>query len=117
MATIQFSEGVETPPVARYRHKQLLNNIVDGMANTRPSALYAEVPYLADSYDGGYRKITFAALANAINGVAWFLKEQLGESKDHRTLSYIGPNNLAYVVMILGACKAGFKASDRSFNL
>lgn len=112
MATLQFSEGVETPPRVLYRTKQLLNNIVDGMASTRPCAVYAEVPYLSDSYRDGYRKVTYGALTNAINGVAWLLKDKIGESGDHQTLSYIGPNDLAYVIMVLGACKAGFKVNE-----
>ena len=115
MATIQFCEGLETPPTARFRSKQLLNNIVDGMANTRPWALYAEVPRASDTYEAGYRTVTYGRLANAINGVAWYLKEKLGESRDHQTLSYIGPNDLAYVMMILGACKAGFKVRRSPF--
>lgn len=111
MATLQFSEGDETPPSTLSRNKQLLNNIVDGMAKYRPSAIYAEIPRSFDSYHHGYRKVTYGALANAVNGVAWSLKERLGESRDHQTLAYIGPNDLGYVVMILGAVKAGYKVS------
>ena len=112
MATIQFSEGDERPPAARYQNKQLLNNIVDGMSKVKPSAIYAEIPNNFDTYDGGYRSITYRALANAINGVAWSLEGMLGKSQDHQTLAYIGPNDIAYVMMILGAVKAGYKVSQ-----
>lgn len=71
---MHFSEGDDCPPAARYQSKQLLNNIVDGMSTIRPSALYAEIPNKSDTYDSGYRSITYRALANAINGVAWSLK-------------------------------------------
>ena len=111
MATLQFSEGDITPPSTLSRNKQLLNNIVDGMAKYRPSAIYAEIPQSHDTYQHGYRAVTYGALANAVNGVAWWLKERLGESRDFQTLAYIGPNDLAYVIMILGAVKAGFKVS------
>ena len=111
MATLQFFEGGETPPSAVYRNKQLLNNIVDGMAKTRPWAIYAEIPRSSNSYEDGYRTVTYSALANAVNGVAWSLKEMLGEGQDHQTLAYIGPNDLGYVIMILGAVKAGYKVS------
>ena len=87
----------------------MLNNIVDGMAKERPYAVYAEIPLSSDSYERGYRQVTYGRLANAINGVAWFLKEELGVSHVHRTLAYIGPNSIIYVVMILGAVKAGYK--------
>ena len=109
MATIQFSEGVVDSPMPLPQKKQLLNNIVDGMAKTRPSAIYAEIPNSPTTYEAGFRKITYGILANAINGVAWWLKEELGASQNFETLSYIGPSDLRYVIMLLGAVKAGYK--------
>ena len=108
MATLQFSEGIDSPKCL-HRRKQLLPNIIDGMANTRPWATYAETPRSLTTYDAGYRKITYGAFANAINGVAWLLEKHLGRSIAHETLAYIGPNDLGYIVMILGAVKAGYK--------
>ena len=107
MATIQFSEGTEAPN-AVHQKKQLLPNIIDGMAKVRPWAVYAETPKSPVTYEDGYRKITYIAFASAINGVAWMLDTELGKGK-HETLAYIGPNDLAYVIMILGAVKAGYK--------
>ena len=112
MATIQFSEGVDVP-VPLSPKKKLLNNIVDGMAKTRPSALYAEIPNSLTTYEAGFRKITYEILANAINGVAWWLKKTLGTSQTFETLTYIGPSDLQYVIMLLGAVKAGYKIRDR----
>jgi len=109
MATLQFSEGSDNRPAIRHRSKQLINNIIDGTAKERPRALYAEIPRLSDSYEGGYRPITYRALANAINGVAWFLKENLGKREVNHTLAYFGPNDIGYVVMVLGAVKAGHR--------
>ncbi|KAL8721901.1 MAG: hypothetical protein Q9225_001497 [Loekoesia sp. 1 TL-2023] len=109
MATLQFSQGDEGPPRALNHEKQLLNNVIDGMAATKPSAIYAEIPIAYDTYDRGYRRVTYKTLASAINGVAWWLKEKLGEGRDHQTLTYIGPNDLNYIIMILGAVKAGYK--------
>ncbi|KAI9842652.1 MAG: putative NRPS-like protein biosynthetic cluster [Sclerophora amabilis] len=109
MATLQFQEGTKDPPLPVHQRKQLLNNIVDGMANARPRALYAELPISPTSYDAGYRKVTYGALANAINGVAWWLTEKLGPGKGFQTLTYMGPNDIRYNVLILGAVKAGYK--------
>lgn len=113
MATIQFSEGV-VAPAPLPQQKQLLNNIIDGMARIRPWALYAEVPNSLTTYEAGFRKITYGNLANAINCVAWWLKEELGTSQNFETLSYLGPSDLRYVFMLLGAVKAGYKV--RVFN-
>ncbi|KAI4287402.1 MAG: hypothetical protein L6R35_003344 [Caloplaca aegaea] len=111
MATLQFSQDGESPPKSIHRTKQLLNHIVDGTAVARPSAIYAEVPRSFDSYEPGYRRITYRALANAVNGIAWWLHQKLGRGRDHQTLAYVGPNDLTNVIMILGAVKAGYKAS------
>ncbi|KAL8713809.1 MAG: hypothetical protein Q9225_006706 [Loekoesia sp. 1 TL-2023] len=88
---------------------QLLPNIVDGMAKLKPEALYAQSPASYSSYDKGYRKITYHELANAVNGIAWLLTEELGRGENFETLAYFGPNDLSYPVVILGAVKAGYK--------
>ena len=81
----------------------ILNNIVDRRAKCSPRAPYAEFPISATSYDQGYRKVTYADLANAINGAAWWLEKTLGRSET------FGPNDLRYNVLILAAVKVGFK--------
>ncbi len=108
MATLQFTEGAEVPAAIDQR-KQLLPNIVDGMARTRPEAIYAETPASPTNYDKGYLKITYSSLANAVNGVAWLLHNQLGKGINLDTIAYMGANDIAYIIMILGATKAGYK--------
>lgn len=108
-----FSEGSRSPKPA-YQKKQLLNHLLDGMARARPHALYGESPRSTISYDAGFYKITYAALANAVNGVAWLLDHELGPGKNHETLAYIGPSDFRQNVMILGAVKAGYKVCKSS---
>ena len=107
MATIQFSEGTEKPRAVLSK-KQLLPNIIDGMAKARPGALYAEIPNSPTTYALGYRKVTYRNLANAINGIAWMLEKELGKGKNHETLAYIGPNDLVSIFMIIAAVKVGY---------
>ncbi|KAF4627987.1 hypothetical protein G7Y89_g10168 [Cudoniella acicularis] len=111
MASILFEEGIDGPkaPKSVHKTKQLLNNIVDGLARTRPQTLYGEIPVSPITYDAGYRKVTYRALANAINGVAWWLTKKLGRGKNFQSLCYIGWNDVRYVIMVLGAVKAGYK--------
>jgi acyl-CoA synthetase (AMP-forming)/AMP-acid ligase II len=92
--------------------KDILVNIVDYMARKAPRALYAEFPISPTSYNAGYRKITYEDLANAVNGVAWWLEKMLGKGKNFETLAYVGPNDMRYNVIILGAVKAGYKVSN-----
>jgi acyl-CoA synthetase (AMP-forming)/AMP-acid ligase II len=93
--------------------KDILVNIVDYMARKAPRALYAEFPISPTSYKAGYRKITYGDLANAVNGVAWWLEKMLGKGRNFETLAYVGPNDMRYNVIILGAVKAGYKVSNR----
>ena len=70
--------------------------------------LYAEYPVSTLSYEEGYRRITYRNFANVINGIAWWLQDTLGPGQDFEALAYIGPNDLRYPALILGAAKAGY---------
>jgi acyl-CoA synthetase (AMP-forming)/AMP-acid ligase II len=92
---------------------RLVPNIIDRRAKLEPHAPYAEYPVSATSYAEGFRRITIADFANAINGAAWWIHKTLGPgSSSHgqakRTLAYIGPNDLRYPALVVGAAKAGY---------
>ena len=91
--------------------KQLLNHMVDDIARATPSAVWAETPISTASYEPGFRKITYAMLANAINGVAWWMRQTLGPAHDFETLAYFGPWDIRYILLLLGSVKAGYKVS------
>ncbi|KAF7595540.1 hypothetical protein BBP40_005575 [Aspergillus hancockii] len=86
---------------------QLIPHIIDHYAKIKPDAVYAEYPISPLTYESGYRPITYRALANAINGVAWWLTEKLGPGNGE-ILPYVGPNDVRYPALILGAVKAGY---------
>lgn len=109
---INQAEGVEA---SRYKG-ELVPSIVDHLADVTPNALYAEYPVSSLSYKEGYRKITYGDLANAVNGVAWWLHEALGPGRDFETLAYIGPNDLRYPALVLGAVKAGYVVRQSIVN-
>jgi hypothetical protein len=48
-------------------------------------------------------------VANAINGMAWWMKSELGESKRFETLAYFGPWDPRYIIVLLASVKAGYK--------
>ncbi|KAJ5726313.1 NRPS-like enzyme [Penicillium malachiteum] len=89
---------------------QLLPNLIDRYALIKPDAIYAEYPVNPTSYDKGYRKITYKNFANAINGIAHWLTEQLGPGDGKGVLAYTGGNDLRYPALVLGAVKAGYCA-------
>lgn len=112
MAHRQFPE---TPDMAQSLKpgKQLLNHMVDDLARLTPSAVWVEMPISTTSYEHGFRKITYRMLANAVNGVAWWMRRTLGPGHDFETLAYFGPWDIRYVLLLLGAVKAGYKVSIR----
>ncbi|CAG8971674.1 hypothetical protein HYALB_00003142 [Hymenoscyphus albidus] len=115
MPTLQFSEGL-SPPQPILQRKQLLNHIIDGFAQTRPESVWAKVPKNSTSYNAGYRKITYKLMANAVNGLAWWIKRELGESKTFETLAYFGNWDPRYCILMLAAVKAGYKVDFERFR-
>jgi hypothetical protein len=110
-----FEEGPK-PPRSAARKKQLLPHIVDGMARSRPEAVYAEYPRNPETYAEGFTKLTYGAFANVINGLAWSLEDRLGRGDEFETLVYFGPNDFRQNAMVLAACKAGYKVNGLSYR-
>jgi acyl-CoA synthetase (AMP-forming)/AMP-acid ligase II len=87
----------------------LLPNVIDLKAKARPDDIWAEFPVSDTGYQDGFRSVTYAELANAINGAATWLLSTLGAPKQkHEVIAYVGPNDLRAPAMILGAAKAGY---------
>lgn len=88
---------------------RLIPNIVDQIAQDEPDKPYIELPISPIDFNAGFRQITYGVLANAVNGVAWWLTQTLGPGTGFPTLAYIGPNDLGHNLLLLGAIKAGYK--------
>ena len=93
--------------MASYVEENLVPRIIDRLAAEDPDTLYAEYPHSTLSYEEGYRKITYDDLANAVNGIAAWLLRTLGSGQNFEILPYIGPNDVRYPALVLGAIKAG----------
>ena len=93
----------------QWQSRELLVHIVDKIARDKPDTLYAELPWSATSLDAGFRKVTYQAFANAINGMASWLDRTVEKKENFETLLYLGPNDLRHNILILAAVKAGFK--------
>ncbi|KAI1347444.1 hypothetical protein F5Y01DRAFT_295125 [Xylaria sp. FL0043] len=63
--------------VAHWQY-DLLPHIVDRVARDAPDTPYGLWPISSMSYEEGYQTITYSQLANAVNGLAWWLAEHLG---------------------------------------
>ncbi|KAG8165775.1 hypothetical protein KVR01_004327 [Diaporthe batatas] len=97
-------------PMVRVPHDALWPNIVDSLAKEQPEEIYGLWPVATDSYDDGFRAITYGQLANIVNGLAWWIVGQLGlgAAQEGDVLTYIGLNDVRLTAMILASVKTGY---------
>jgi hypothetical protein len=70
--------------------QRLLHVTIDNIAAETPDRIWASIPKSINLSDG-YRDVSFATFANAINRLSWFLKSNLGpDLGSFRTVAYIG---------------------------
>ena len=92
-----------------------LPTLIDEIATNDPTAAWIEYPADPTSYDSGYKQITYAQFANAINGTAHWIESALGHGVNGETLTYIGPNDPFYGILIVAAVKAGYKVNTHHY--
>ncbi|KAL6884739.1 putative NRPS-like enzyme [Trichoderma evansii] len=93
--------------IARWQD-DLLPHIVDRLSEGRPDGVYS----VWATATSGLRTITYRQLANAVNGLAAWLASELGPPASTNTnaevLTYVGAQDVRYVVLLLAAVKAGY---------
>ncbi|RAK79580.1 NRPS-like enzyme [Aspergillus fijiensis CBS 313.89] len=87
---------------------RLLHQVVDELAETQPDQLYCIHPVSMKSADN-WRSITYQDLAHAVNRIAFWIDQQLGDraKQKRHVLAYIGTNDVRYAVFILACMKTG----------
>ncbi|KAI1413959.1 acetyl-CoA synthetase-like protein [Hypoxylon sp. FL1857] len=90
--------------------RRLVPNIIDEIAKTDPGREAFTIPRSSDPKDG-WKAVTFKEYANSINYIAHRIIETCGTPSpgSFPTIAYIGPNDARYVVILVGAIKAGYK--------
>ncbi len=89
--------------------QRLIPHLIDDIAHHDASRTFCSLAKSSNIPDG-LQDITYGAFANAINGLAWWIEENLGKTSTFETLSYIGPPDLRYIVLTIAAQKTGYKA-------
>lgn len=87
---------------------RLLPQLVDKIAESNPDqVLYAlqKTKYAAD----GFQDVSARVFAQAVNRCAWFIEKNLGRGQDFPTLTYLGPQDLVYGILVLACNKTGYK--------
>ncbi|ROV99186.1 hypothetical protein VPNG_08231 [Cytospora leucostoma] len=91
--------------------KRLLPHIIEQVAAQDPSRECIQIPISNEPSDG-WRVVTWKDMANAVNRCAHKIIELFGkpEEKSFPTVAFIGPNDARYIVFLIAASKAGYKA-------
>ncbi len=87
---------------------------IDRMATTTPKKPFISIPLDERDLGKGYRDISFGNFAQAVNRSSWWLKRELGQSQSFETLSYCGPQDLRYQILLLASVKTGYNVGSTS---
>ncbi|KIA75602.1 hypothetical protein HK57_00616 [Aspergillus ustus] len=92
--------------------KRLIPHIIDATAAATPDADCLLIPRTPGKPSDGWKPVSWAEVANAVNYVAHMLIREAGTPTPGAfpTIAYIGLDDPRYVLFIMGAIKAGFKA-------
>lgn len=90
-----------------YGHR-LLPAVLDQIAAEDPGRVYAVIPCTSKLTDG-FRDVSYADMARAVNRAAAWVEGSYGKSKTFDVLAYIGASDLRYHAFILGANKVGYQ--------
>ncbi|KUI66503.1 hypothetical protein VM1G_01339 [Cytospora mali] len=89
--------------------KRLLPPIIDELAQEDPNRPWASIPRDDYALPQGFVDISYAALANAINKLAWLIERSIGRSNSFETIAYLGIPDIRYHMIQMAVCKTGHK--------
>ncbi|KAI9150488.1 hypothetical protein HJFPF1_10255 [Paramyrothecium foliicola] len=92
----------------RFSAHELLPKVIDYVAHDEANAV--RLSWLSSSTDLGdvVKRVKFNALAYAIHGSAWYLRNYIHRNNDFKTLTYIDLNDARCAFIIYTCNKAGF---------
>ncbi|KAJ5945718.1 NRPS-like enzyme [Penicillium verhagenii] len=87
--------------------RKLLAAEVDLLAKSDPGRRFGLIPRSGQIEDG-FREITFRDLARAVNAMSWWMEKNIGKPTQGETISYLGNNDVRYIVFMLASHKLGY---------
>jgi thioester reductase-like protein len=88
--------------------QRVLPSLVDEIAQSDPGLILYSVAISKDIHDG-FRDIDARTFARAVNCCSWYLEQNLGRGKRFPTLTYMGPQDVVYAILVLACIKTGYK--------
>ncbi|KAF6838948.1 nonribosomal peptide synthetase [Colletotrichum plurivorum] len=91
--------------------RRLIPQVLDEIAESDPHAEILSVPRSSDPKDG-WKAITYKQVANAVNRIAQKILDKRGKPAPGTfpTLTYIGPSDARYLIIVIACIKAGYQA-------
>ncbi|WQF79032.1 Putative AMP-dependent synthetase/ligase domain, phosphopantetheine binding ACP domain, AMP-binding [Colletotrichum destructivum] len=91
--------------------KRLIPHVIDDVAKTEPMRECFSLPLSSNPQDG-WRGISYGQYATAIDRLAHHIVKTSGvpQPKSFPTVAYIGANDAVYLIFVVAAIKAGYKA-------
>ncbi|KAJ5623691.1 acetyl-CoA synthetase-like protein [Penicillium lividum] len=92
--------------------KRLMPHVIDATAIATPDVACMFIPRTPGNPRNGWKPVSWAQVANAVNFAAHMLIERAGRPTPGTfpTIAYIGLEDPRYVLFLMGAIKAGYKA-------
>ena len=79
--------------------RRLLHVTIDEIVAKTPERIWGSIPRSTTISDG-YRDVSYATFANAINRLSWFFESALGKSITFEAVAYIGEPALCHAVSV-----------------
>ena len=95
--------------------RRLIASRIDELAHLEPNGVWISIPSARPVE--GFRDVTWAEGANAINRAAWWLESKLGYGSDQAPIAYMGPQDIRYIILLVAAIKTKHKASTIIYTL
>ncbi|TGO32914.1 hypothetical protein BHYA_0279g00060 [Botrytis hyacinthi] len=100
----------QNPMTPSDRGRRLLPHVIDDLASSNPTRIFASIPLSNDLQDG-FQDITYECFARSIDKCSWWMEENPVRSEKFETLNYVGPQDLRYIMLLLAAIKTGYQVS------
>ncbi|TLD19227.1 hypothetical protein PspLS_09919 [Pyricularia sp. CBS 133598] len=100
-----------TPVSGEMYGKRLIPHVIDNIAQKDPQRECFSIP-LSSNPEDGWKAVSYRQYATAIDRLAHHIVKTVGtpRPKTFPTLTYVGGNNAVYLIFVIAAIKAGYKA-------
>ncbi|GKT43440.1 non-canonical non-ribosomal peptide synthetase FUB8 [Colletotrichum spaethianum] len=97
--------------------QRLITHVLDDAKAQEPDRVWASYAISKDIAKDGFRDITIAQLAKAVDRLAWHIDSAIGKSTIFETIVYFGLPDVRYAMILMAVAKTGHKVLNCShFN-